>query len=130
MLSAKPSSSVYEWNCFPMPPTESQDAEGQQDIQFRKALGLRLRAMRKERGWTLRDMVVLHRFHLSAWGGFESGRIGMSLRSLLRVAVALGVHPAELLAGLEIPEAQAPAQDVPANAPAKTVRKRVYSKRN
>lgn len=113
-----PSFTVYEWNCSLMPQTDSQDAE-REDLRFRKALGLRLRAMRKERGWTLRDMVVLHGFHLSAWGGFESGRIGMSLRSLLRVASALGMHPSELLAGIEIPGAAPPAQEAAAKAPTK-----------
>ena len=106
-----------------MPQNEPQDAQSQEDLQFRKTFGLRIRAMRKDRGWTLRDMVVLHGFHLSAWQGFESGRVGMSLRSLLRVAGALGMHPSELLAGVEVPGPKAQPQEPPATAPAKTVRK-------
>lgn len=107
-----------------MPQIDPHDPDRQQDLQFRKALGLRIRGMRKDRGWTLRDMVVQHGFHLSAWQGFESGRVGMSLRSLLRVAGALGMHPSELLAGIEIPKPEVPAADKLVNAPVRSVGKR------
>ncbi len=63
-------------------------------------LGARIKQLRKERGWTQRDMVVQHGFHLSHWQAYESGRQGMSLQSLLRIAEVLGVSHSELLEGL------------------------------
>ena len=56
-------------------------------------LGARLKALRKERGWTLRDMVVTHEFHLTHWQAFEKGNRGMSLPSLLRVAAIFDLTP-------------------------------------
>ena len=80
---------------------DPQQDEKQEYAQFLKALGAEIRAMRNEQGWTLRDMVVRHGFHLSAWQGYEAGRFGMSLPSLLRVAKALGMRPSTLLARVE-----------------------------
>ena len=108
-----------------MPSTNPQEAEKQEYAQFLKTLGTHIRALRKQRGWTLRDMVVGHGFHLSAWQGYEAGRFGMSLPSLLRVAKALGLHPADLLK--EVP-LTVPAQPELASPPVtgtKAVRKRI-----
>ena len=63
-------------------------------------LGARLKAMRKERGWTLQDMVVKHGFHVTHWQHFEKGDRGMSLPSLLRIADVFGISLSELLEGL------------------------------
>jgi transcriptional regulator with XRE-family HTH domain len=63
-------------------------------------LGARIKQLRKAHGWTLRDMVVQHGFHLSHWQAFESGNRGISLPSLLRIAEVLGVTPSQLLKGL------------------------------
>lgn len=63
-------------------------------------LGARIKQLRKARGWTLRDMVVQHGFHLSHWQAFESGNRGISLPSLLRIAEVLGITPSQLLKGL------------------------------
>ncbi len=84
-----------------MKTSDPQEAEKQEYTLFVKALGAQIRALRKERSWTLRDMVVQHGFHLSAWQGYEAGRFGMSLPSLLRVAKALGLRPSALLAKVE-----------------------------
>ena len=105
---------------------QPQDAEKQEYERFLKALGAQIRAMRKERGWTLRDMVVQHGFHLSAWQGYEAGRFGMSLPSLLRVARALGLAASELLTKVETGlVASEKAAVTTAAAPTKVIRKRI-----
>jgi transcriptional regulator with XRE-family HTH domain len=71
-------------------------------------LGARLKELRKSRGWTLRDMVVKHGFHLTHWQAFEKGNRGMSLPSLLRVAAIFDKTPSQLLEGLgEAPKSAA-----------------------
>lgn len=67
---------------------------------FLEQLGARIKQMRKERGWTLRDMVVQHGFHLSHWQAFEKGNRGMSLPSLLRIAEVYSITLSDLLDGL------------------------------
>ncbi len=105
--------------------TAVMEAEEKRDYSlYLKALGAHIRTVRKERGWTLRDMVMRHGFHLSAWQSYEAGRIGMSLFSLLRVAKALGVPPSELLRGLETGPAMAQASAVEAHTPLKVTSKR------
>ena len=80
------------------PTTQNTDRE--EYARFLKALGARIRSMRRERGWTYRDMVQQHDYHLASWQGFESGKAGMALPSLLRIAKTFGMHPSELIAGL------------------------------
>jgi transcriptional regulator with XRE-family HTH domain len=63
-------------------------------------LGARLRELRKQKGWTLRDMVVQHGFHVTHWQHFEHGSRGISLPSLLRIAEVFDVPPSELIEGL------------------------------
>jgi hypothetical protein len=63
-------------------------------------LGARIKKLRKERGLTLRDMVVQHGFHLTHWQAFERGKRGMALPSLLRIAEVLDVTLCDLLDGL------------------------------
>ena len=76
-------------------------AEKQELARYREALGAAIQARRKARGWTLRHMVATHGFHLSAWHGHETGRLGISLFTLLRIAKALEIQPWELLAAAE-----------------------------
>jgi len=66
-------------------------------------LGARIKQLRKDRGWTLRDMVVQHDFHLTHWQSFENGKRGLSLPSLLRIAGVLDVPPSKLIEGLGEP---------------------------
>lgn len=74
---------------------------------FLEELGARIKQLRKERGWTLRDMVVQHGFHLSHWQAFEKGNRGISLSSLLRIAEVYNITLSELLDGLgEVKEKQ------------------------
>lgn len=71
---------------------------------FLSALGKRVKRFRKERGWSLRDMVVLHGYHDSQWRKYESGG-GLTIPSLLRIAALFRVSISELLDGLaEFPE--------------------------
>lgn len=67
---------------------------------FLRQLGARIKQLRKERGWTLRDMVVLHGFHLSHWQAFEKGNRGISLPSLLKIAEVYSLTVSELLNGI------------------------------
>ena len=56
--------------------------------EFMKALAGRIKTFRKERGLSLRDMVVKHNYHDSQWRKYE--REGASsVGSLLRIARAL-----------------------------------------
>ncbi len=67
-------------------------------------LGARIKQLRKGRGWTLRDMVVQHGFHLTHWQGFERGKKGISVPSLMRVAELFDMTLCQLLEGLgEVP---------------------------
>ena len=104
--------------------SDPQDAERAEYASYLKALGARIRAMRKERGWTYRDMVMLHGFHLSAWQSYETGRVGISLPSLLRVAKAFSIQPSELLARIEL-NAPPVVTKPEASAPVKRGRKRI-----
>lgn len=67
--------------------------------QFMKALAGRIKTFRKERGLSLRDMVVKHDYHDSQWRKYE--REGASsVSSLLRIARALDTTLTVLLDGL------------------------------
>lgn len=68
---------------------------------FLRDVGSKLRQMRIDNGWTLRDMIVLHGFHLAHWQGFEKGR-GMSLQSLLRICTVLDLRLEDLIAGIGV----------------------------
>jgi transcriptional regulator with XRE-family HTH domain len=50
----------------------------------------RIKELRRERGLTLRDMVVVHGYHDSNWRRMEREGVG-SVQSLLRVLKAFGV---------------------------------------
>jgi transcriptional regulator with XRE-family HTH domain len=66
---------------------------------FLAALGKRIKEFRKERGWTLRDMVIQHGYHDSQWRKYESGG-GLTIPSLLRIAALYRVSLTKLLDGL------------------------------
>jgi transcriptional regulator with XRE-family HTH domain len=50
----------------------------------------RIKELRRQRGLTLRDMVVVHGYHDSNWRRMEREGVG-SVQSLLRIAKAFGV---------------------------------------
>ena len=88
--------------------------------RFLQILGARIRALRKERGWSYRDMVVSHGFHLSAWQSYESGKYGLSMISLLRVAKVFGMPASELIVGID---PGPPAAELESSASAKAARR-------
>jgi len=65
-----------------------------------KAVGRRIRELRKKKGWSqeyLADEAEMHRSYM--WG-IEQGRRNPSLRNLTRIADALGVAVSALFEGL------------------------------
>ena len=58
----------------------------------------RIKELRRERGLTLRDMVVVHGYHDSNWRRMEREGVG-SVQSLLRIVKAFGVPITTLTAG-------------------------------
>lgn len=67
--------------------------------QYMKALGARIKQIRKARGLSLRDMVVKHDYHDSQWRRFERSGTG-SVSSLLKIAKAFNISISILLDGL------------------------------
>ena len=83
------------------PATNPEDLLRYSYEAFLAELGVKLRQMRIERGWTLRHMIVMHGFHLAHWQGFEKGK-GISVPSLLRVCEVFDTSVEELVAGLGV----------------------------
>jgi XRE family aerobic/anaerobic benzoate catabolism transcriptional regulator len=67
------------------------------------SLGRRARAIRQERGWTLRDVAERSGLSPRFLVQLEAGRGNISVRRLADVARALGTTPAELLSGPAAP---------------------------
>lgn len=67
--------------------------------KFSAALGGRLRAARRQRGWSLSDVesVTSGEFKASVVGAYERGERAMSVQRLVRVAEVYSVTPSELL---------------------------------
>jgi len=66
-------------------------------VQF----GANLRALRAERGYSQESFALEVGLHRTYVGGCERGEYGVSLPNLIRIARALGVAPADLLAGID-----------------------------
>jgi transcriptional regulator with XRE-family HTH domain len=66
---------------------------------FFKAFGIRLREIRKSKGWSVRDMVAQHGYHDAQWRHYENGS-PVTIDSLLRMATIFNVTLVELLDGL------------------------------
>jgi transcriptional regulator with XRE-family HTH domain len=67
--------------------------------EFLKALGSRIKQLRKERGLSLRDMVLQHGYNDSQWRKYERGG-SINLQSLLKVAKVFEISLSKLLDGL------------------------------
>ena len=67
--------------------------------QFLKTLGGRIKQLRKERGLSLRDMVLQHGYNDSQWRKYERGG-SINLQSLLKVAKVFGISLSKLLDSL------------------------------
>ncbi|MFF5988116.1 helix-turn-helix domain-containing protein [Prauserella flavalba] len=66
-------------------------------------LGSRIRASRATRGWSLEDLGHVSGIHWSHVGEIERGQRDIRLHSLLILAAALQVDPADLVRGLRPP---------------------------
>jgi len=75
---------------------EKMDPECAEYLRF---LGGRIKDVRKERGLTVRDMVVGHGYHESQWRRYERGG-SLTLPSLFRIAKALSLSIEVLLDGV------------------------------
>jgi transcriptional regulator with XRE-family HTH domain len=69
------------------------------DRQFFRALGLRIKKLRKNRGYTQEDMIG-HGFSARHWQQIEAGR-AITLKTLLRICETFGVKAADLIDGLD-----------------------------
>jgi len=66
---------------------------------FFKALGIRIRTLRKKRGLVQEDMIS-HHFSTRHWQQIEAGR-PITVTTLLRICKALKVRMSELVRGLD-----------------------------
>lgn len=67
--------------------------------KFSAALGSRLRAARRQKGWSLSDVETLTdgEFKASVVGAYERGERAISVQRLVRVADIYGMSPPDLL---------------------------------
>jgi len=65
-----------------------------------KALGKRIKKLRKERGLTLREMEIIHGYRDSDWRRLESAGAG-NMALLLKIARGFGISLSTLLKGLD-----------------------------
>ena len=68
---------------------------------FSAALGKRIRQLRKDRGLTLRSLVVQHGYHLTQISRVEKGE-GVSVPTLLKLAETFDIPLEKLVAGLGV----------------------------
>ena len=66
---------------------------------FLKALGTRIRQIRKAKGLDMRDIMIASGYYDAQWRKYEAGG-SMNVASLMRVALALDVSLVELFDGL------------------------------
>lgn len=78
-------------------PKQPQDSVEQQELEFRRQFGLHLRRLRLETGLNQDEFAARARIHRSHIGLLENGRRDPQLTTILRVAKALGLTPAQLL---------------------------------
>lgn len=79
--------------------------------KFSAELGKRVKQLRKERGLSLRDLIVKFDFHLTQIQRIEKGD-GLSVPTLLRIAEVFEIPIEKLVAGLgkaDVPEARSKA---------------------
>ncbi len=66
---------------------------------FLKALGKRIRALRKDKKMNMRDIMISTGYHDAQWRKYEAGG-SLNIMSLMKVALALEVSLVQLLDGL------------------------------
>ncbi|HEY5222975.1 MAG TPA: helix-turn-helix transcriptional regulator [Microbacteriaceae bacterium] len=74
-------------------------------------IGRRIADRRQSLGMTQDQVAVISEIDSSNVRAYESGRAMPSIQSLVRIAIALGVEPGELLRGLTLELFSAPAED-------------------
>ena len=67
--------------------------------EFFAALGRRIKLLRKERGWSLNYMYVVHGYVASQWQGFEKGKV-CTIDSLLKLSELFGLDLTTLIDSL------------------------------
>jgi DNA-binding NtrC family response regulator len=67
---------------------------------LRNQLGQRLKLLRTERGWSLKDLAQVTRLSVSQISSIERGAHLPSMESLLAICKAFGRKPSEVLAGI------------------------------
>jgi DNA-binding Xre family transcriptional regulator len=67
--------------------------------KFSKNLGLKIRQLRQERGWTLEDT---EEFGIANWTHLQRIEAGknINLKTLILICNMFGLHPSELLEGI------------------------------
>ena len=94
---------------------------------FLKSLGARIKRLRRERGLSLRDMVVKHNYHDSQWRRYERGG-SINLQSLWKIARVFETTPSVILDGVDEncipPVDEGKKKQASAKAPAKAQKKK------
>ena len=87
-------------------PDDRSGSESVADPEYARQLGTRLRAIREQRGWSLRDVhqTSQGRFTGSAVGTYERGERGISVQRLSELAQLYGVPVERLLPDSSIRE--------------------------
>jgi transcriptional regulator with XRE-family HTH domain len=67
--------------------------------QFFRSLGVRVKKLRKARGYTQEDMIG-YGFSARHWQQIEAGR-PITIKTLLRICGTFGVKASELISGLD-----------------------------
>jgi transcriptional regulator with XRE-family HTH domain len=98
MLSKRRRASNNLANLIVRPQVMDPDID-QDYAEFLKLLGMRIKQMRKERGLSLRDMVVKHNYHDSQWRRYERGG-PINVPSLLKIAKSFGTSLSAIVEGL------------------------------
>lgn len=69
--------------------------------RLREKLGQRIRVLRAERGWSLKDLAASTRLSVSQISSIERGANLPSMESLLAISRAFGLRPSQILASIE-----------------------------
>lgn len=69
--------------------------------RLREKLGQRIRVLRAERGWSLKELAAATRLSVSQISSIERGANLPSMESLLAIARAFGMKPSQMLASID-----------------------------
>jgi transcriptional regulator with XRE-family HTH domain len=68
----------------------------QEERRLRRRLATNVRALRTEKGFSVETAAHDGEMHWRHWQKVEAGEVGVTLRTLAKLALALGVEPADL----------------------------------